>query len=55
MLAIYIEKVDKLNDLVLRLLQKINGDYEPSHQEEGEVAHQEFYLNPMGSLFQNQN
>ena len=33
-LAAYIEKTDRLNDLVLKLLQKINGDNEVS-QEEG--------------------
>ena len=35
MLAAYIEKTDRPNDLILKLLQKINGDSEPSHQEEG--------------------
>ena len=35
MLAAYIEKTNRPNDLVLKLLQKINGDGESSHQEEG--------------------
>ena len=29
MLVTYIEKTDKLNDLVIKLLQKINGDESP--------------------------
>ena len=38
-LATYIEKMDWPNDLILKLLQKINDDGKPSHQEEGRGAH----------------
>ena len=34
-LAAYMEKTDRLNDLVLKLLQKMNGDSEVSHDEGG--------------------
>ena len=37
-LAAYIEKTKQINDLVLKLLQKINGDNEVS-QEEGRGEH----------------
>ena len=35
LLAAYIEKTNRLNDLVLKLLQKINGDNEVSQEEGG--------------------